>query len=317
VTALSVPERVQIKCRLSGVDHEWQVPTGERVARYTNLEPGSYTFQVVGANEDGVWNKQGATLKFEILPEFWQTAWFRLLMLFLFIAAIIAFHRWRIAAAAARAAEHTATRLEERERIARNLHDNLLQGVHALILRSSTVLGRLPKGSQEQRILENVLDQAEKLVEDTRDEVMALRDSQSAGEIVADLRRELEGMASEIKGRLQLTVSDGIGRIRPDVAREVCQVLKEAVTNAARHSAATEICAILTVNADGIAGAVLDNGIGMPPVVAQTGIPGHWGIVGMRERMSKLGGSMTIESNGDAGTALRFRLDPVFSFNKG
>lgn len=315
VTALSVPEKVQAKYRLSGVDHGWQVATGERIARYTNLDPGSYTFQVSGANEDGVWNKEGAILKFEILPNFWQTVWFRLLILFLLVTAIIAFHRWRIAMAAARAAERMATRDEERERIARSLHDNLLQGVHALILRSSIVLNRLPKGSQEEQILENVLGQAEKLVEETRDEVMALRDSQSASQTVAELRAELKAMEADLTGRLQFVVSEDVGRIRPDVARAVCQVLKEAVTNAARHSMATKICATLTVSTNGIEGTVLDNGIGIAPDIAQTGISGHWGIVGMRERMSKLGGTLTIESNGGTGTALRFKLASGFSFN--
>lgn len=315
VTALSVPERVRIKYRLSGVDHDWQVPSGERVARYTNLDPGSYTFQVVGANEDGVWNDKGATLKFEILPEFWQTMWFRVLVLVALMIAIIAFHRWRLATVAARAAERAATRIEERERIARNLHDNLLQGVQALILRSGNVLDRLPKGSQEEQILESALGQAEKLVEDTRDEVMALRDSQSATGIVADLCTALEGMQSDINGRLQLTISGAVAHIRPDVAREVCQVIKEAVTNAARHSLATEIHATLAVTAVAIEVAVLDNGVGIAPDVALNGIAGHWGIVGMRERVSKLGGVLTIGSNGGAGTALRFALDPASSFN--
>lgn len=315
VTALSVPEKVKIKYRLSGVDREWQEPAGERVARYTNLEPGNYTFQVIAANEDGVWNKEGATFKFTILPEFWQAIWFRVLVLALLLAMVVGFHRWRMATAAARSAERTAARLEERERIARTLHDNLLQGVHALILRTSTIHNRLPQGSQEERILEDVLDQAEKLVEDTRDEVMALRDSQSAEEIVAELCKELDTIAPSANGRLKLTVSDGIERVRSKVARELCQVLKEAVINAARHSGAQEIRASLVVTAQGIEGKVLDNGIGMPPEIAQNGVPGHWGLIGMRERLAKLGGTLTIESNGQTGTALRFVLNSAKVFN--
>lgn len=314
-TALSVPEKVKIKYKLSGVDREWQEPTGERVARYTNLEPGNYTFQVIAANEDGVWNNDGATFNFKILPEFWQTIWFRLLVLALLSAIVIALYRWRIAMAAERSAERTAARIEERARIARSLHDNLLQGVHAMIVRSSTVLNRLPKGSQEERILEDVLDQAERLVVDTRDEVMALRDSQTSEQIVAELCKELDALAPTFKVRLTVTVSAGVDRIRPCIARELCQVMKEGVINAMHHSGASEIIARLTITADGIEGAVLDDGVGIEPKVVQNGSPGHWGIIGMRERILKLGGTLTIETNGDAGTALRFVVEAASVFN--
>lgn len=314
-TALSIPERVRFRYRLDGVDRDWQQPGLEHAARYTNLGPGNYRFQVAAANEDGVWNDQGATLRFEIVPAFWQTLWFRLLAVVLLLAAVMLFYRWRIATAAARAAERITARLQERERIARNLHDNLLQGIHVILLRASVVLNRLPKGSQEERILEDVLDQAEKLVTDTRDEVMALRDKQSTEQIIADLRRELEAMAPVVKGRLTLDLSGDLGRLRPEVARELCQVLKEAVSNAARHSGATSIHASMAVSASGVAGAVMDNGIGIAADIAQNGASGHWGIVGMRERMSRIGGTLAITRHGDTGTAIRFTLDAGSSFS--
>lgn len=317
VTALSVPEKVQIRFRLSGVDQDWQVPSGERVARYTNLAPGHYTFQVIAANEDGVWNNEGATLGFEILPKFWQTLWFRVLVALLLLAGVLALHRWRLAMAAARAAERTAARIEERERIARNLHDNLLQGVHALILRSDTILKRLPKDSQEGQILETVLGQAEKLVEVTRDEVMDLRSSQSAAQFVAGLRSELQALGADAGGSLTVHVSDGVERLRPEVARELCQVLREAVTNAVRHARAATIRAELIVSSAGIEAAVLDDGVGIAADVAQSGRSGHWGIVGMRERVARLGGTITIGRNGGTGTALRVRLDAATSLAEG
>lgn len=308
VAAMSIPEKVKIKYQLGGVDRDWQVPRGERVARYTNLEPGRYTFRVIAANEDGVWNNEGATLSFEILPEFWQAWWFRALVLLVVIALVFSFHRWRIASAAARIAERAAARLEERERIARSLHDNLLQGVQALILRSSTVLRRLPPGSQEERILESVLGQAEKLVEDTRDEVMSLRHRWSADQIVDQLAVEVAAMKAASADRLTLTVSGDVAHMRPEVAQEVCQVLKEALSNAVRHSNATAIRATLTVTAVSIDASVVDNGIGIAPEVALNGTPGHWGIIGMRERIAKLGGVLSIEGSA-AGTTLRFTLE--------
>lgn len=307
-TALSIPEKVKLKYRLSGVDHDWQDSHGERLARYTNLAPGYYRFQVIAANEDGVWNTRGTTLTFEILPEIWQTTWFRLTVVMLTLLLLVALYRWRIAAVAARAAETTAARLEERERIARNLHDNLLQGIQALVLRCSVVLSRLPPASQEKRILEDVLDQADRLIVTTRDEVMGLRDNLSTEQIVAELCNDLEALEPLVKGRLTLHVSEAVTRLHPAVARELCQVLKEAVTNAARHSGASAISARLGVTGSEVEGSVTDNGIGIPAAIAQDGAPGHWGIIGMHERIARLGGALRIEGNAN-GTTLTFSVN--------
>jgi signal transduction histidine kinase/ligand-binding sensor domain-containing protein len=314
-TALSIPERVRFRYQLIDVDKTWEEPQGGRFARYTNLSPGAYTFRVIAANEDGVWNKDGATITFEIVPAIWQTTWFRLTVLGLLLLSIFALYRWRIAAVAKRAAERMAARLEERERIARNLHDNLLQGVYALILRCHTVLTRLPKGSKEEMILEDALNQADRLIADTRDEVMGLRDNQSATQIVSELCEELEAIEPSVKGRLKLAMSGDVARLKPNVARELYQVLKEAITNAARHSSATEITATVQASEQAVEGSVIDNGIGIPPEIAVAGRAGHWGIVGMRERIAKLGGTLTIESDAEKGTALSFAIDAVSAYS--
>lgn len=174
-TALSIPERVRFRYRLVGVDKDWQQPGLERAARYTNLGPGAYRFQVIAANEDGLWNDTGASLTFDIAPTVWQTTWFRAIVTVLLVSLIFVLYRWRIATVARRAAETTATRMEERERIARNLHDNLLQGVQALILNCHAILTRMPAGTADEKKLSDALDRADQMIEETRDEVMDLR----------------------------------------------------------------------------------------------------------------------------------------------
>ena len=144
--------------------------------------------------------------------------------------------------------------------------------------------------------------------------VLGLRSSQCAAQIVAELCSELQALDADVGGRLTLQVSDGVERVRLEVARELCQVLKEAVSNAVRHAGASAIRAELIVSASGIEAAVLDDGIGIAPEVAQSGRPGHWGIIGMRERIVRLGGTMTIARNGATGTALRVRLDAAACF---
>ncbi|KAB8044250.1 sensor histidine kinase [Janthinobacterium aquaticum] len=315
VTAMSIPENVKIKYKLSGVDQAWREGAGERLARYTNLYPGSYSFQVIAANEDGVWNMEGARLNFEILPMVWQTVWFRLIAALLLVLVLIAFHRWRLRTVAARSAERNATRLEERERIARSLHDDLLQGVYALILKCATILTRLPKDSQEERILESALSQAEKLVASTRDEVMALRDGQSATQIIAELHDDIKMYEPTRGGRLKLLVSRKMVRLRPDITREICQVFKEAVINALTHSGATHIVATIMITDTLLEVSVTDNGVGIAPDVMRSGLAGHWGIVGMRERLARLGSVLVIERNADGGTTLGFVLDIGDSYN--
>jgi signal transduction histidine kinase len=137
---------------------------------------------------------------------------------------------------------------------------------------------------------------------------MALRHRWSADQIVARFSAELEAMRPATPAVLTLTVHGDAALMRTEVAREACQVLKEAVNNAVRHADATEINVRLTVTASGVEGVVADNGIGISPQAALNGTPGHWGIIGMRERISRLGGLLTIDG-GDTGTTLRFTLD--------
>jgi signal transduction histidine kinase len=132
---------------------------------------------------------------------------------------------------------------------------------------------------------------------------------------VSELCEELEAIEPSVKGRLKLAVSGDVERLKPNVARELYQVLKEAITNAARHSSATEITATVQASEQAVEGSVIDNGIGIPPEIAVAGRAGHWGIVGMRERIAKLGGTLTIESDAEKGTSLCFAIDAVSAYS--
>lgn len=308
VTALSMPEKVKIKYRLSGIDKNWQEPSGERVARYTNLPPGHYTFQVIAANEDGVWNIDGATLKFSIKPMFWQTNWFKLTLIVLFAVVLFWLHNWRVSVIAIRNAERAATRLDERERIARTLHDDLLQGVHALILRSGTILNMLPTDSKESVILNEIVKQAEGLVEKTRDQVMGLRANIPTEKLFERLCVELKIFHPEISDRVTMNISNDISNISSEVAFEIFQTLKEAIFNAVRHSSANKIIVSLVLINSTVIGEVKDDGIGIEHDILLHGAFSHWGIEGMRERIKRLGGNLSIQSSSE-GTIVRFSLN--------
>lgn len=315
-TALSIPERVSIKYRLDGVDPDWQEVQRERSAHYTNLPPGSYHFQVIAANEDGVWNLQGAQLRFEILPAFWQTRWFHLLCLLMLILAGAAIYRWRIAVVRGRAElladERAHARIEatlqERGRIARSLHDNLLQAVQALILRFHSVQVRMPQEPALQDSLDKVLTYAEELVASTRDEVVALRREPPCAELFAQLHKSL---ACAMPGAEALLVCTTAGEPKPLqelVAGELLYVMREAAWNSAKHGQASLIAVTLYFSDQALEGEVVDDGIGISAEHAADGAAGHWGIVGMRERMERLGGTLTIAAAEPHGVTVRFAL---------
>jgi signal transduction histidine kinase/ligand-binding sensor domain-containing protein len=307
-TALSMPERVRFRYRLSGVDSDWQEARAARAARYTNLGPGRYRFHVIAANEDGVWNEQGAELEFGIAPTLWQNHWFRAGMVLLAALALLALYRWRMAAVARRAAERAAARLEERERIARNLHDNLLQGVQGFILRCHAVLMRLPQGTPEERALGDALARADQLVAETRDEVMNLRGAAILPRLTGGLRESVEAIDPTLRERLAMTFTGCIELLEDDVANEIYYVLQEAIANSARHSGATRIDVALHVAPAEAQGSVTDNGIGIPADVAAAGRAGHWGLVGMRERIARIGGTLTVRGEEGGGTVVAFTV---------
>lgn len=308
-TALSIPERVRLKFRLDGVDTGWREAGLERRVQYTNLAPGGYRFHVIAANEDGVWNHEGAQFRFEIEPAFWQTSWFRLACALALLVAGVLLYRWRVAIIQRRAEQHVALRLDatlqERSRIARSLHDNLLQAVQALLLRFHLVEQKLGQQPELQKMVGSALDYAESLVVTTRDEVMELRRAQDADEMFAALRHAAAQAAPGAEQRLSFTVVGQPRHLRIDTCAELSSVLREAVLNSVAHSGAAHIEVRLSFRDEALLAEARDDGIGLDAIVAQHGKSGHWGITGMRERMVRLGGQIEIGPGPKGGVAVR------------
>jgi len=311
-TALSIPERVRMKFRLEGVDQDWREAGPERRAQYTNLTPGSYRFQVIAANEDGVWNTEGAKFSFEIEPAVWQTTWFRTVCALAALGGAVLLYRWRVAVLQRRAEQHAAlrldARLQERSRIARSLHDNLLQAVQALLLRFHLVEQKLAGQPELRKMVGSALDYAETLVASTRDEVMELRRPQDADELFAALRHAAAQAAPGAEQRLSFTVAGQPRYLRTDSCAELSSVLREAVLNSVLHSGARHISVRLSFHGDALLAEASDDGIGLDPDVARRGKDGHWGITGMRERIARLGGQIDIAPGQGAGVVVRVSI---------
>ncbi|WP_181791363.1 sensor histidine kinase [Myxococcus llanfairpwllgwyngyllgogerychwyrndrobwllllantysiliogogogochensis] len=303
--ALGMPERVVFRYRLHGVDDGWKDAGQRREATYTNLGPGPYRFQVMAANEDGVWNEQGATLDFEIEPTFFQTGAFIALCVLGTLVALWLLYALRLWQVTRRLRMRLEERHAERERIARELHDTLLQGIQALVLNVHVVTSRLPAG--EMRLgLQSALDRADDMLTEGRDRVSALRDTRQGQDDLAAAFTSLMRDFDEREGpQLRMVVKGAARTLEPLVADELYRIGREAIGNAFVHSRAREVEVSLLFEPPELRLCVRDDGSGIDSATLdQGGRAGHWGLRGMRERAAKVGGRLDIVSREGAGTEI-------------
>src|SRR5262249_43596555 len=131
--SLVAPEKNRFRVKLEGWDRDWQDMGNRRQAFYGNLAPRSYRFRVIAANNSGVWNETGASFDFAITPAYYQTGWFRALVVAVVLALFWTLHQFRLRQMAAQFNAGLDARVNERTRIARELHDTLLQSFHGLL----------------------------------------------------------------------------------------------------------------------------------------------------------------------------------------
>ncbi len=294
--SLATPERVRFRYRLEGVDDDWIEAGSRRQAFYANLKPGTYVFRVRAANADGVWNEDGASVTLELPPTLLQNRLFQLLCATLVLALLTLAFQWRMGRLSERLQASLRERIAERERIARELHDTLLQGVQGLILTFQSAARQVPADLPARNQLERALDRAEAVVVEARDRVRSLRVS-VGGDLLTTLRDVAESMRSEDTTEVATTA---IGRpidLHPLVADEVERIVVEALFNAHRHARASRIDVTVTFESKRLRINVRDNGVGIEPAVLEVGgRDGHFGLAGMRERARKIRASLTIHS---------------------
>ncbi|NIJ64221.1 signal transduction histidine kinase [Sphingomonas leidyi] len=299
--SLAVPERVEVRYRLEGADTDWIDPGMRRQAFYTNLGPGTYRFRVIAANNDGVWNRKGATLEFTIAPTFFQSNWF--LLLCLIGVAMLAWLAYsiRVRQVTSRIRAGLEVRLAERERIARELHDTLLQTFQGLVLRFQAVAERIPADQPLRSVIDHTLDRADDALAEGRKRVLELRTV--SGDLAEALVRSAEEYGGHGSIRFNLTIEGHPRALQPVARDEIEQVAAEAIRNAFLHARAREIEAALSYRANELRFDLRDDGIGLPAnVMERGGREGHFGLVGMRERARRLGGMLTISSREKGGT---------------
>jgi len=305
-TALSyvAPQKVLFRYMLEGHDAGWQNPGTRRQAFYNDLRPDHYRFRVIASNNDGVWNKVGASVDFFILPAYYQTAWFRFACAAAVLLLLWAAYRLRVQRLERRFAIGLEARVNERTRIARDLHDTLLQSFQGLILRFQLVEDLLPEGKAKTQ-LEQTLQRADQAIAEGRRAVYDLRSSTAMATDLSQAVRSLgEEFTTENSAAFHLVVEGTARDLNPAVRGELYLIAREALRNAFSHARAQHIEAEIIYGEHELRLRIRDDGEGIPARILEEGRPGHYGLPGMHERAKHVGGKLDFWSKAGAGTEI-------------
>ena len=299
------PKAVSVRYMLEGYDAGWIDPGARRQAFYTNLPPRDYRFRVIAANADGAWNRAGAAVSFEIPPTFFQSYWFRALCVVLTLLLFWLAYRLHMAQVASSIRTRLEERMGERERIARELHDTLLQSVQGLVLRFQSVAHRMPPGEPSRAHLESALKRADEVMVEGRNRVRDLRagDNDNAADLLATLQELADAAGFDPPVPIRIVVEGRPRHVDPLVAAELRRIAGEALFNIARHARATSVDVAITYGDRQLGVQIRDDGIGIAPsVLAHGSKEGHFGLIGMRERAERVGGALSVDSGAGKGT---------------
>ena len=300
------PQKVRYRYMLDGFDRGWTDAGSQRVAYYTNIPPGRYTFRVQAANNDGLWNAQGAALQFELRPHFYQTLWFYILLAMATAALIALFLKRRLFLAER---EFKAV-LGERSRIAREIHDTLAQGYVGISVQLEVLseLLRQNKVEAASKQLDTARGYIREGLADARQSIWALR-SQDTGEntLPVRLRRATE-QADGHGTEASFSLYGAYRPMAPDMEREYMRVAQEAIHNVKKHAGAQHLSVRLDYAPAEIALEVRDDGRGFVVDRDSSSSPGHYGLTGMRERAASIGGALEVTSELGLGTTVRLSM---------
>jgi signal transduction histidine kinase/ligand-binding sensor domain-containing protein len=318
---LSSPEKIRLQYRLESVDAEWldTGPSGRAV--YSNIPAGTHAFHVRACNRDGIWDRNGTVYSITQAPYFYETAWFELLAAITGGILLAGFYRLRLGQTAARVNARLEERVNERTRIARELHDTLLQSFQGLMLRFQVAYDELPaRPAEARKTLENALDEAARAITEGRDAVQGLRSStvetNDLALAIGSLGKELASDDTN-SNRVQSFVEvEGAPRaIHPIPRDEIYRIAGEALRNAFRHAQARRIDVAIVYGNRQFLLRVRDDGKGIDPeVLREQGRAGHWGLAGMRERAELIGGYLEIRSQQASGTEVGLRIPASIAY---
>jgi len=320
-------QKNRYRYKLEGLEPGWnEVGSKQRLATYTNLDSGKYVFRVQGSNGDGVWNAEGVSLPIIITPPWWKTHWFRTTGTAVLLTLLWAAYQLRVRHLHHELDMTVEARVSERTRIARDLHDTLLQSFHGLLLRFQTVSLLLPdRPIEAKEKLDSAIDQAADAITEGRDAVQGLRAStverNDLASAISTLGEELQADSTDSTDRQPVTfrvaVEGQARELRPILRDEIYKIAAEALRNAFHHAQPKQVEVELRYDNDQFRLRVRDDGKGIgAAIISSHGIEGHYGLRGMRERATVIGGKLAVWSEVGAGTEVELRIPAGIAYAK-
>jgi ligand-binding sensor domain-containing protein/signal transduction histidine kinase len=315
------PEKVNFKYRIEGLEKEWTEAGGKRVANYSFLPPGDYVFHVIAGNNEGVWNEEGLSLPFTLLPQFWQTLWFRVLtgLLVVIAASVTVWFETR------RRLQRRLEKLErqqaierERARIAKDIHDDLGASLTRITMLSQSARGGLEMSGAAAINFERIHGTARELTRSLDEIVWAVNPRHDTLDSLASYLSRFAYdflSAANVRCRLDVPLNLPAWPLTAEVRHNLFLAFKEALNNVARHAAAAEVRVTLTLDAQKIILTVADDGrgfaVGQPNLISPPALdrisPGN-GLFNMKRRLAEIGGECEFQSAAGQGTTVTFRV---------
>ena len=303
-----LPELIRFRYRLQGFDKDWIDAGTRRESFYTNLPPGDYTFQVTGCNFDGPCNETGASVAFTLTPLLYERAWFWPLILMLLGGIAWLSYQLHIR----RLRERYDLIVSERSRIARELHDTLIQGFSGITMALQALTARVQTPS-ERDTLKDIIADAATCLRETRQSVSGLRSMPGASRgpetgLAAAIGRAVRDITETKSVRTKFNLEEVTRQLPPEVEYNLLRIIREAVNNSVKHANADFIEVTLRSTPEAIRIIVKDDGAGFSSDDAAAPGPGHYGIIGMKERASQIGATLDLVTSPGSGTTITLTL---------
>ena len=320
--SLSNSESVRYRYRLDAVDRGWSEAGTNREATYNNLGAGTYRFRVMASNGYGRWNDTDASIDFSVLPEFYQTNYFRVSCAAAFFAFLWGIYQLRVQQLRRQFNVALDARVNERMRIARELHDTLLQTLHGLMFRfqaARNLFARRPGEALE--AMDSAIKRTEQAIAESRDAIKDLRiehsTSSDLGELLTTAGQELEKFigGNSSAPTFQLIVAGERQDLSPAIRDEIYRIGRELLRNAFQHAHAHHIEAEIRYADHGLILLIRDDGKGIDPTVVNAGgRPGHWGLPGVRERAKQIQSHLDFWTENRAGTEVQLTVPAAVAY---
>jgi signal transduction histidine kinase len=313
--SLLIPARVRFRYFMEGLDKRWMDAGDRRMALYSRVPPGKYVFKVIASNDEGLWSESARTVSINIPPSFIQSIWFEILCAFVTLLLLSLLYVLRFRQVNAQIRARIYERVAERERIARELHDTLLQGVLSASMQLDLAEDQLPEDSPLKGLVQSVLAMLRHVTEESR---MALRGLRFQDIENNDLAKAFQSVKQEFPHKDAIVfrlVAQGDARVvRTEIRNEIYRIGREAIVNAYVHSDAATIEVEIQYARTQLSLLVRDDGLGIDSSILQGGRDGHWGLSGMRERSQRIGATLKLRSRPGVGTEIELMVPGHIAF---